>query len=64
MNTAPFFGSSALTCASTGRSAMSEFSAEHSTPWSKHLPLTMSRTAFTTSAVRSTMAGTLPGPTP
>ena len=63
-NTAPCFGSSARTAASTGASHTMEFSAEQRTPWSKHLPLTMSRTALDTSAVRSMIAGTFPGPTP
>ena len=63
-NTAPLVGSSRRTAASTGRSHTIEFSAEQRTPWSNALPLTTSRTAFGTSAVRSMTAGTFPGPTP
>src|SRR5215471_7376078 len=37
---------------------------EHSVPLSKHLPVSMSRTALGTSAVDSMYVGTLPGPTP
>ena len=61
---APCRASSRRTAPSTGASQITEFSAEHSTPLSNALPFMMSLAALATSAVRSTMAGTFPGPTP
>ena len=53
-----------MTSSAIASSTTTEFSDEQSTPLSNVLPVTMSRTAFFTLAVRSMYAGALPGPTP
>ena len=61
---APLATNCRFTSSTIGASTTTEFSDEQSSPLSNVLPVTMSRTALTISALRSMYAGALPGPTP
>ena len=60
----PCLWSCSRTAPAIGVSTTTDCSEEQIVPLSKHLPARISCTAFSTSAVRSTNTGTLPGPTP